>query len=108
MHDLTSGAPREGYFGEDRHGRSIEGDALLRDRWIATFEPAQRPPSVAEIMISIHAGAQVVQVGPEHYQVTAPLEVIPRLVKARDCTPQPTCKVEFFEQAPLRGVFPGR
>jgi hypothetical protein len=28
MLDLTSGAPREGYCGEDRHGRSIEEDAL--------------------------------------------------------------------------------
>jgi hypothetical protein len=62
-------------------------------------EPAQRPQTVAEIMTSIYARAEVVQVGPEHYRVTAPLETIPRMVKARDCTLPPTCKVEFFEQS---------
>jgi hypothetical protein len=44
----------------------------------------------------------VVQIGLDHYWVTAPLEVIPRLVRARDCTLHPPCKVEFFEQSPLK------
>lgn len=106
MRHLTSGEPRGDYCGEDRHGCSIEGDALHGDRWMATFGPAQRPQTVIEVMTSIYAGAEVVQVGPEHYRVTAPLDVIPRLVKAQHCTLPPTCKVEFFEQAPRRRFSP--
>jgi hypothetical protein len=100
MRHLTSGESREDYCSEDRHGFSIEGDALHGDRWMATFGPAQRLQTVTEIMTAMYAGAEVVQVGLELYWMTAPLEVIPRLVKARDCTLPPTCKVEFFEQTP--------
>jgi hypothetical protein len=62
MHHLTSGESREDYCREDRHGCSIEDDALHGDRWIATFEPAQRLQTVTEIMTAICAGAEVVQV----------------------------------------------
>jgi hypothetical protein len=106
MRHLSSGESREGYCGEDRNGCLIEGDALHSDRWIPTFGPPQRLQVVTEVMTAIYAGAEVVQVGIELYWVTAPLEVIPRLVKARECTLPPTCKAEFFEQAHHRRFSP--
>jgi hypothetical protein len=62
-------------------------------------EAAGTAVTVTAIMRSIYAKAEVAQVGPDHYRVTAPLEIIPLLVKARDCMLPPACKVEFFEQA---------
>jgi hypothetical protein len=100
MHHLTSGESREDYCGEDRHRSSIEGDALHGDRGIATFGSAQRLQTVTKIMTAIYAKAEVVQVGFELFWVTAPLEFIPRLVKAGACRLPPTCKVRYFEQVP--------
>lgn len=102
MRGSTSDRLREGCCSEDRQGDAIEGGAQLCDCTIATSESLRRLQTVIEVMTSIHAGAEVVQIGLDHYWVTAPLEVIPRLVRARDCTLHPPCKVEFFEQAPLK------
>ncbi|WP_144155428.1 hypothetical protein [Paraburkholderia sp. BCC1885] len=62
----------------------------------------QQLQTVTAVMKAICAAVEVTQVGREHYRVIAPLEVIPRLAKARDCMMPPTCKVEFLEHGATR------